>query len=62
MCNQKFELISRLQNEADLRYLSKGERRVGKGRMKQYDGKMYYKTLSKEYFKAIEVTEDLEIY
>ncbi len=62
MCDQEFELISRLRSDADLRYLYKGEKREGRGRPKQYDGKIYYKTLNKGYFKNIETTDDQKVY
>jgi hypothetical protein len=62
MCNTGFEVISRLRNDADLRYLFKGEQRGGKGRPKQYSGKIYYKDLDKDYFENIETTEDQQIY
>lgn len=50
MCDQGFELISRLRNDADLKYLYKGNKTEGRGRPKKYDGKIFYKSLNKGYF------------
>lgn len=62
MCEAGFEVISRLRNDADLRYLFKGKQRGGKGRPKQYGEKLYYKELDKDYFQNIETTEDQQVY
>lgn len=57
-----FETISRLRNDANLRYLYKGEQSKGRGRSKQYDGKIYYSQLNVQHLNSIEKTDDSEIY
>ncbi len=57
-----FETISRLRNDANLRYLYKGEQSKGQGRPKQYDGKIYYTQLDKQHLNLLEKTNDSEIY
>jgi hypothetical protein len=47
---QGFHLVSRLPNNANLRYLYKGEQRKGRGRPKQYDGKIELKSLKEGHF------------
>ena len=42
---EKFEIVSRLRNDANLNYLYTGEQK-GRGRSKVYDGKVDYKNLS----------------
>ena len=42
---EKFEIVSRLRNDANLNYLYTGEQK-GRGRPKVYDGKVDYKNLS----------------
>lgn len=43
LCGNGFHLISRLRGNADLRYLYTGPRKGGKGRPKEYDGKIVVK-------------------
>jgi len=47
LCELGFHQIGRLRNDANLRYLYKGEQRGGKGRPKSYDGKVIYDDLSR---------------
>ena len=43
----RLHLISKLRKDADLTYLYTGEISIGKGRRKQYDGKMNCSRLRK---------------
>lgn len=45
-----FHLVSRLQNNANLRYIYKGEPKKGKGRPKKYDGKIDLKNIDHSHF------------
>lgn len=45
-----FEVISRLRNDADLLYLFTGVQASGRGRPKEYDGKVRYNDLKNGYF------------
>lgn len=47
---QNFFLVSRLRNDAVLRYLYTGPRNKGKGRPKQYAGKIDIKNIDQNYF------------
>lgn len=62
MMEAKYEVISRLRDDADLRYLYRGEQRKGRGRKKQYDGKIYYQELREEYFDLIKDEETTKTY
>lgn len=50
-----FEVISRLRNDADLLYLYKGSRSSGRGRPKQYDGKIDFQELKEDHFTYYEI-------
>jgi len=62
MCTEGFELICRLRNDADLRYLYGGERKGGRGRPQMYDGKINYKEPSMIHFSVLEESSDSRIY
>jgi len=62
MTQNGFHIISRLRNDANLRYLFKGVQLKGRGRPKQYDGKLDYKNLNQQHIKVIEKTDNSEIY
>jgi hypothetical protein len=57
-----FETVSRLRNDADLKYLYKDEQKKGKGRPKKYDGKINYKDLKESYFTKVECNSKRKIY
>lgn len=48
-----FHLVSRLQNNANLRYIYKGESKQGKGRPKKYDGKIDLKDINLSHFNTL---------
>lgn len=62
MTQNGFHIISRLCNDANLRYLFKGVQLKGHGRPKQYDGKLDYKNLNQQHIELIEKTDNSEIY
>lgn len=57
-----FHLISKLRKDANLRYLYKGPKRLGRGRPKKYDGKVDTKNVDKRKFKRCYQNEDVIIY
>jgi hypothetical protein len=58
----ELEVISRFRDDANLRYLYKGEKNPGKGRPKQYHGKMDTKNLDKRRAKLVEKTDEYRVY
>ena len=62
MCNNDFELVCRLRNDAYLRYEFKGKQKSGKGRPKQYDGKVNFNELNMKHFCIIEENDENNIY
>lgn len=54
MTTNGFELVSRLCNDAYLRYEFRGKQKGGRGRPKQYDGKVNYNDLDLNYFVEME--------
>lgn len=57
-----FEVVCRLRNDADLKYLFKGKQKTGKGRPRKYTGKIDYQNLDLDYFDTIESNENCIIY
>lgn len=55
-------VIGRLRDDANLRYLYEGEQKGGKGRPKQYDGKVNWKKLDLSRFKKVYDDESCCIY
>jgi len=62
MCNNDFELVCRLRNDAYLRYEFKGKQKSGRGRPKQYDGKVDFNKLNMKHFCIIEENDENKIY
>jgi len=60
--NTNFEFISRLRDDANLRYLYHGKQKGGKGRPKQYAGKIDVKNIDKRRIKLIHKEEGIKIY
>jgi len=56
------ELISKLRKDANLKYLYKGPKRIGRGRTKKYDGKVNTRKIDKRRFNQIYKDEDVIIY
>lgn len=61
VCEAGFTLISRLQSNTYLRYLYTGEKKQGKGRPKQFDGKIDLKNIS-THFTLIKSDETEMVY
>lgn len=57
-----FELVSRLRDDADLRYKFIAPQKKGRGRPKKYDGKVDYMNLKEEHIKMIENSPENRIY
>jgi len=55
-------LISRLRDDADLRYLFKGEPTGNKGRPRKYAGKIPINDIDKEYFALVSQDEEETVY
>jgi len=58
----EMHLISRLRDDADLKYLYKGPQTGKKGRPRKYDGKIIIKDINKEYFIFISEDEESSVY
>jgi len=52
-----FEVISRLRNDSDLLYLYTGEQKGGRGRPKEYDGKVRFDDLNDKHFSYSKINE-----
>ena len=55
-------LISRLRDDADLRYLYNGPRTGQKGRPRKYDGRIIINDIDKDYFRFINSNEEETVY
>jgi len=62
LCEQGFQVVSRLRDDAFLQYLFDGKPKPGRGRPKLYDGKVDYQSLNADYFETIEENEGCRIY
>jgi len=62
ICNENFEIISRLRTDAHLQYEYTGLQKKGRGRPKTFNGKIDYKNIDLNYFKQIEVCKNEKIY
>ena len=56
-----FEVVSRLRDDADLRYKYIAEQSTGRGRPKKYDGKVDFKNLKQEHINLIEENSENKI-
>ncbi len=61
MCEQGFDIISRLRTDANLTYLYQGKQK-GRGRPKQYDGKVDYANLSDKHATCVQADDKQKIY
>ena len=57
-----FEIVSRLRDDADLKYKYLKEQPSGKGRPKKYEGKVDFKNLNQTHFKTVEQNSKNKIY
>ena len=62
LCDNDFELVCRLRDDAFLRYEFKGEQKATRGRPKQYDGKVNFNKLNMEHFCIVEENNENKIY
>lgn len=62
LCDNEFEVISRLRDDADLQYKFYGKQKPGRGRPRKYDGKVDFNNLRPEYFDSIEQNDKCKIY
>lgn len=62
VCSTNFEFISRLRDDANLRYIFHGKQSGGKGRPKQYAGKIDVKNIDKRRMKLIHKEDNIVIY
>jgi len=60
--NAGMHLVSRLRDDADLKYLFEGEQKTGKGRHKLYAGKVDVKKPDMQYFTLDEITDDYRVF
>ena len=57
-----FELIGRMRDDANLRYLFNGKQKDGRGRPRKFDGKLDTKNIDKRRIKLVDEDEDCRIY
>jgi len=62
ICANDFHIVSRLRNDATLRYKYNGKQKAGRGRPKTLDGRIDYKNLNTEKFSVIEENKQSKIY
>ena len=62
LTDNDFELVSRLRNDAYLRYKFTGQQKGGKGSPKEYDGKIDYNNLNMKHFSLMEENNKCRIY
>jgi hypothetical protein len=58
----EMHLISRLRDDADLKYLFRGEQTGKKGRPRKHDGKINWANLKQDYFNVIQIDELTTVY
>lgn len=62
LCDNGFEIVCRLRNDASLQYQYKGEKTKGRGRPRKFDGKIDFSNLEKKHFTVIEQNQQNRIY
>lgn len=62
ICTAGFTIVTRLQNNIHLRYAYSGEKRAGRGRPQEYDGKIDPKNVSLDHFRLVKSDETARIY
>jgi hypothetical protein len=58
----EMHLISHLRDDADLKYLFRGEQTGKKGRPRKHDGKINWANLKQDYFNVIQIDELTTVY
>ena len=62
LCENGFDVVSRLRDDADLRYKYQGEQKKGRGRPRKHNGKVDFSALKREYFAAVTENEGQKVY
>lgn len=62
LINEGFTVVSRLRDDADLRYVFEGEQKKGRGRPKKHDGKIDFKNLDLEKIKIVSTEESEQVF
>lgn len=62
LCENGFQVVSRLRDDANLEYKYNGSPKSGRGRPKLYDGKVNYSDLKTDYFEIIEQNDKYIVY
>ena len=62
VCEVGFEIISRLRDDSVLSYRYLGPKRLGRGRPKEFQGRVDVKNPDEEHFKLIMTTSDAKVY
>jgi hypothetical protein len=60
--SMKMHLVSRLRDDADLKYLFYGEKTGKKGRPRKHDGKINWTNLNQDYFQITQVDAQTTVY
>lgn len=61
MNSNGFDVISRLRTDASMQYLFTGKQRQGRGRPREFDGKVYCNNLNMNHFTLLEQSKDHRI-
>lgn len=62
VCKQEMELISRFRKDSNLKYIYNGPKKAGRGRPKEYAGKVDTKKLDKRRAKKVWSDESMDVY
>jgi len=62
MVDNNFHVISRLRNDADLKYIFTGEATGKRGRPKKFAGKIDFKNIDKNVFNLLDDNDDFSCY
>lgn len=62
LCENEFDIVSRLRDDANLQYKYLGEKSTGRGRPRLYDSKVKFDKLNMKHFSIVEKNDENEIY
>lgn len=62
LASENFTVISRLRDDADLKYIFKGEQKIGRGRPRKHGGKIDFKNIDFSEFKKVSCEDKEEIF